>query len=104
MQRGDEPGEAKAAAELDGMDAAARHRLGKHPCAAPEMRPVRRLRRVDGGQQRVTVDVALEVVHLPQRHALSAGDDVRESGAESADLSIVTHLVWCYARAPVDTG
>jgi hypothetical protein len=35
---------------------------------------------------------------------VSAGGDLRESGAESADLSIVTHLLWCYARGPVDTG
>src|SRR5262249_56155592 len=89
---------------LGGVGGPARHRVCEHARAAPEMHPVRRLRRVRGDQQRVTIDVALEVVHLPQRHAVSAGGDVRESGAESGDLSIVTHLVWCYARAPVDTG
>src|SRR5262249_39378004 len=105
--RGDQPRQPEPASELDRVGASAGHGGGEDARSAPQVRPVRWLRRVSGAagrEERAAIDVALEVVHLPERHALAADRDARQSGVESADLSIVTHLLWCYARARVDTG
>src|SRR5206468_1699285 len=64
----------------------ARHRGGEHGRPAPEVRPVGRLRRLVGGEQRRAIDVALERGDTPERDGRVADARVRQRRLEVADL------------------
>jgi hypothetical protein len=101
-------GEPQAAAQLDGPSRPRGHGIREHPCPAPEMRPVRRLGRVVAREQRVTIDVPLEVIDLPECDTPGVQRHLRQdravAGEHPAALCVVSIQRRCYGDPPQSTS
>jgi hypothetical protein len=95
---GHEPRKTEPAPNLDRPARAVRHRAGEHERSAPEVRPVRRLRRFVAGEQGSTVDVALQIADPPERDRLTADVDTRQVGLEARDPRPAPY---CHSRGAV---
>jgi hypothetical protein len=62
-----QPGQTESAAELDRTARAGLHRLRENDRTGPEMRPVRRLGRIERTEERRAIDVLLQIRDAPQR-------------------------------------
>jgi hypothetical protein len=103
--RRDDAGQPEATADFEHAPRPLRHALRQDAGAAPAVCPVWRLGRVVRAQQRVAIDVSLEIDDAHEPHAPGTDVDRRDARVESGDrtsrrrrhsalASVVTHQAW----------